>query len=89
VETVAEMGMRAVSDVEHLRYAAHNNRTLYSFSRRDFLRIHSEFLGRDESHAGIILLGRRTNDIGAQLRGLVTVATTHGQAGMANWLQFI
>src|SRR5215213_10165867 len=74
VETARELGMRGVADEVHLEYAASEERTLFSFNRRDYIRIHGEWLAAGRTHAGIVLLGRRAHDIGHQLRGLLNIA---------------
>ena len=89
VETAQELGMRGIPDEVHLEYAAGQGRTLFSFNRRDYFRIHVEWLAAGRSHAGIVLLGRRTYDIGHQLRGLISIAETRGQGGMADYLTVI
>lgn len=44
VETAKELKRRAISDIDHLRYATSVGRVLYSFNRRDYLRLHGELL---------------------------------------------
>jgi uncharacterized protein with PIN domain len=89
VETAQELGMRGIPDEVHLQYAASQGRTLFSFNRRDYIRIHGEWLTAGRTHSGIILLGRRKHDIGSQLRGLLGMAETRGQAGMVDFLTVI
>lgn len=89
VETAQEVGMRGVADEVHLQCAASQGRTLFSFNRRDYLRINDEWLQAGRSHAGIVLLGRRSYNVGYQLRGLIEIAETHGQAGMVDYLRVI
>ncbi len=45
-----------VTDEEQLRWANLQSRVLYSSNIRDFYRLHTEFLTKGESHAGIILV---------------------------------
>ncbi len=89
VETAEHQNHRGWDDDAHLRYATAASRVLYSFNRRDYLRIHTAWMGAGRQHAGIILLGRRTSDTGYQLRGLLEVAERLGMGGMQNYLEFI
>jgi hypothetical protein len=41
--TAADAGMLARSDLEHLDYAATQERVLYTFNRGDFYRLHPLF----------------------------------------------
>lgn len=43
VMTAADAGMLARSDLEHLDYAATQERVLYTFNRGDFYRLHPLF----------------------------------------------
>jgi hypothetical protein len=53
VETAQELGMRGIPDEVHLQYAASQGRTLFSFNRRDYIRIHGEWLTAGRTHSGI------------------------------------
>ena len=55
VITAAEAGMLSRSNEEQLNWALENQRVIYSFNIRDFYRLHTISLQREESHAGIIL----------------------------------
>ena len=89
VETAEQQNHRGWDDDAHLRYATAASRVLYSFNRRDYLRIHTAWMVAGRQHAGIILLGRPTSDTGHQPRGLLEVAERLGMGGMHNYLEFI
>ncbi len=46
-------------DEEHLEYATVQGRSLYSFNRGDFLRLHTQYLQQGKIHAGIILANQQ------------------------------
>lgn len=89
VLTAHEAGMRGRSDPDHLRLASAEGRVLFGFNSRDYMRIHREILQAEGHHAGIVLLGKRSPDIGRQLRGLIAVAELHGQEGMVDGMEVI
>lgn len=89
VETAQQRGHRGWSDEGHLLHAFQSARVLYSFNRRDYLRIHTRWMSDGRHHAGIVLLSRRTYDTGYQLRGLMDVAGRLGQEGMRDYVAFI
>ena len=88
VLSVAEVGMLAQSDEQQLLWALENRRTLYSFNVRDFYFIHSDWLSREKSHAGIIL-GKQENSVGDQMRGLLRLATVKSAEEMISNLEFL
>ena len=71
VETAEELSHRGWSDEQHLLHASQSTRVLYSFNRRDYLRIHTRWMTEGRHHAGVVLFSRRIYDAGYQLRGLV------------------
>ena len=56
IVTVADVGRQSYPDEDQLIWAAEQDRVIYSYNRRDFCRLHSEFLAVERYHAGIILL---------------------------------
>jgi len=89
VETAQGAGMRGRADPDHLRLAADTQRVLYSYNRRDFLRIHAQWLGAGIHHAGIVLLGERATGIGEQRRRIVELLDARGVSGMRDYLQVV
>ena len=89
VLTAEEASMRGRSDPDHLRFATAEGRVLYGFNRKDYMKLHRDLLQAGVHHAGIVLLGTRSPDIGRQLRGLIAVAHLRGHEGMQDWLEVI
>ncbi len=89
LQTAEQLQHRGWSDEQHLLHAFHSARVLYSFNRRDYLRIHTRWMSEGRHHAGIVLPSRRVYDAGYQLRGLVDVAERLGQDGMRDYVEFI
>jgi Domain of unknown function (DUF5615) len=88
VITVAETGMLSRSDEEQLSWAFTNQRVIYSFNSRDFYRIHTNWLERGDSHAGIIL-GQQNFSVGAQMRRLLRLISAKSAEEMQNQIEFI
>jgi len=89
VETSDSAGLRGRTDADQLAFATAERRFLYSFNRGDYARLHLSHLADSRSHGGIVLLGKRTTDIGTQLRGLLAVTEGKLQDDMRNLLAFI
>jgi hypothetical protein len=64
VVTVADVDRQSFSDEEQLTWAAEQGRVIYSYNRRDFCRLHSEFIAAEMSHAGIIVVQQQRYSIG-------------------------
>jgi hypothetical protein len=55
VTTALEDNMIGRKDADHLDHATRQGRVLFSFNRRDFYRLHAQYLAQGKTHAGIIL----------------------------------
>ena len=55
VLTTQEAGNIRLSDVDQLIFAKENKRTLFSYNKRHFAKIHYEWMIVNQSHTGIIL----------------------------------
>ncbi len=64
--SAADADMLEVSDLQQLDYATSQKRVLFSFNRRDFYRLHSQYLAEGKSHQGIILAKQQGYSIGEQ-----------------------
>ena len=73
VLTAEEAQMRGAPDEQHLEFAAAQNRVLYSYNRRDFARIHRDWVAGGRSHAGIVLLTNRRAGYGYQIEEILAV----------------
>jgi hypothetical protein len=89
VETANEAGLVNVADDLHLAYATAQSRVLYSFNIGDYNRPHSEYLKRNETHAGIILAPQQRYSTGEQLRRLLRIINTKTAEQMRDYLGFL
>lgn len=55
VTTVSESGRKGLTDVEQIKYASSEDRTLFTHNIADFCKTHSDFTKRRHEHSGIIL----------------------------------
>jgi hypothetical protein len=84
-----ECGMRGQSDDEQLRWAAGQQRVLYSSNRGDFYRLHSEIVTRGEGHSGIILGPQQRYSVGEQLYRLLRLIDSLSAEQMQNRVEFL
>jgi Domain of unknown function (DUF5615) len=89
VVTVADVGRQRFPDEEQLIWATEQRRIIYSYNRRDFCRLHSEFLAAARSHTGIIVVQQQRYSVGQQLRGLLKLADDKSAEAMVNQLVFL
>lgn len=74
VTTVGTEQRQGLSDEDQLLYAAGEGRVIYSFNRKDFMALHTAFLGQGLSHAGLILAPEKHRySTGEQLRRLLLI----------------
>lgn len=55
VTTVRDVERKAASDLDQLRYAALQQRVLFTFNVADFVKLHDEFTTAGRQHSGILL----------------------------------
>ena len=89
VTTVADANKQSYSDEDQLAWAAEQERVIYSYNRRDFCRLHNEFLSAERNHAGIIVLRQQRYSVGQQLRGMLTLTAIRTAEDMVNQLVFL
>ena len=89
IVTVADVSRQSYSDEEQLIWATEQRRAIYSYNRRDFCLLHSEFLAAQRNHAGIILLQQQRYSVGQQLQGLLKLVATKSAEEMVNQLVFL
>lgn len=56
VSSAAAAGMLRATDDEQLRYAAGSGLVILTHNRRDFRRLHREWLQQGKAHAGILIM---------------------------------
>ena len=89
VLTPLEVDMGAKTDKEQLEYAAHEDRTLYTFNTGDFCRLHDDLLQRHKHHAGIVVAQQQTYSVGEQMRRLLKLTATLSAEEMHDRLEFL
>ncbi len=89
VITVADTNKQSCSDEDQLIWAAEQGRVIYSYNRRDFCRLHIEFLSTERNHAGIIVLRQQRYSVGQQLQGMLTLIAAQTAEDMVNQLVFL
>ena len=88
VTTVNETQTEGLIDEEQLRLAATQNRVLYSHNIGDFCQLHTEFLSREESHAGIAPISQDYS-VGEQVRVIMELTGNKTAEEMVNQLEFL
>lgn len=89
VRTPLDDGMTERADEEQLRWATRQQRVLYTSNVRDFYRLHADFLGRAEDHAGLVLARQGRYAIGDQMRGLLRLMATRSAEDMHRSAEFL
>ena len=89
VAAASEAGMRAQPDEDQLRWTTAHDRVLYTSNRRDFFRIHSEWVRKGESHAGLILGAQQRFSVGEQMRRLLRLINTLSAEDMRDRVEFL
>ena len=89
VITVTDVERQSYSDEAQLIWATEQGRVIYSYNRRDFCRLHSEYLAAERNHAGIILLQQQRYSVGQKLKGVLKLAATLSAEEIVNQLVFL
>lgn len=89
VMTALEVGMIHRDDEDHLEYATEKSRILYSFNIGDFCRLHSDWLAKGKSHAGIVLGPQQRYSVGEQMRRLLKLIASKSAEEMKNNVEFL
>jgi hypothetical protein len=76
-------------DDEQLIWATEQARVIYSSNVRDFYRLHTEFLTRGQTHAGIFLIQQQRFSVGEQVRGILKLLKTKSAEEMQNQVEFL
>ena len=87
VETASEANLLGQPDDVQLEYATAQGRVVFTFNRGDFFRLHTEWLNRDQHHAGIILSDQLGT--GAVIRRLLQLVDAKSADEMHDWLEFL
>jgi hypothetical protein len=89
VFTAKLAGMLRRDDEDHLAFAAAGNRTLYSFNKGHFLRLHTEWISSGRDHAGLILGLQRRYGPGEEIRRLSRLVETLSAEDIQNRVEFL
>ncbi len=89
VLTALEADMIERPDLEHLEFAASQQRVLYSFNVGDFAALHHDFLTNGKHHAGIVLARQQRFGLGEQMRRLLRLIATRTDKEMQDKIEFL
>ncbi len=89
VATVYESEKLGDSDEQQLRYASTQERAIYTFNRKDFMALHTNWLEAGRAHAGIIIGQQQRFGIGEQARRLVKLVDTVSAEEMRDRVEFL
>ena len=87
VLTAQEAEQMGASDDEQLVFAAAQGRTIFTFNTRDFAALHTEYLSRQQTHAGIIVSDQI--QVGLIVKRLLKLLDAKSAEEMQNWLEFL
>jgi len=82
-----EVGNLELSDEEQLDFAIRNQRAILSFNRRDFCRMHAEYLTSGREHCGIIASTQLP--IGEVVKRCLRLLSSITAEEMVNQLEFL
>jgi len=89
VTSALEVGMAESSDEEQLEFARTSRRVLFSFNVGDFQRIHTQYLSRGDTHAGIILAAQQRYSVGERIRRLQKLVESRSVNEMKDQVEFL
>ena len=89
VTSIVELNNESLDDDEVLELAVRNGRVIVTFNVGDFCRLHQEYLSAGREHAGIIVVPRQQEPVGALLKKLVTVLLSMPPGQWTNHLAFV
>ena len=87
VLTANESGKVGISDADQLAFAVSRNRTVFTFNRGDFAKLHAEYLQLGRDHSGIIVSDQL--EISVIIRRLLRLLDSHRAEDMRNRLEFL
>jgi hypothetical protein len=83
-----EAPMMGKTDEDQLEFAAAQGRTIYSFNRADFFRLHKTWMKAGRDHSGIVL-SRQDLGVGDQMRRLLRLMNELTAEEMRNRVEFL
>ncbi|MBM3239471.1 hypothetical protein FJZ31_24525 [Candidatus Poribacteria bacterium] len=85
--SATEAGNLGIPDEEQLNFAIQHRRAILSFNRRDFCRMHTEYLTSGQQHCGIIVSPQFP--IGEVVKRCLRLLSTLTAEEMVNRLEFL
>ncbi|MGV0106666.1 DUF5615 domain-containing protein [Nostoc sp. DSM 114160] len=89
VTTSLNLNRLGYTDEEQLRWATEQSLVLYSSNIRDFYRLHTDFLTKEQSHAGMILVQQQRYSVGELMRGILRLIAAKSAEEMHNQVEFL
>lgn len=83
--TTSDHHNRQLDDPDQLRFSTSIRATILTHNVKDFPRLHSEFIARGESHAGIIVA--KQVSVGEIVHRFLRLAAALSAEDMENWLE--
>jgi predicted nuclease of predicted toxin-antitoxin system len=87
IVTTQEAELMGVPDDEQLAYATAQGRVIFTFNTRDYAVLHTEYLLKQQTHAGIIVSDQV--QVGLLVRRLLKLLDAKSAEEMQNWLEFL
>lgn len=87
IVTAQEAELMGVPDGEQLAYATAQRRVVFTFNTRDYAVLHTEYLSKQQAHAGIIVSDQV--QVGLLVRRLLKLLDAKSAEEMENWLEFL
>ena len=89
VETTHSANLLGATDIVHVRYAASLGLCVVTSNQGDFYRLHGEFIGNTDGHAGIAIITQQRWSAGERLRRLLRLARAYTPEEMRNRIEFL
>ena len=89
VITSLNLNRLGYTDEEQLTWASEQSLVLYSSNIRDFYRLHTDLLTKEQSHAGMILVQQQRYSVGELMRGILRLIAAKSAEEMQNQIEFL
>ena len=87
VVTASDADLLKQTDDVQLRYATAEGEVIFTFNRGDFLRLHTDWLSRDQHHPGIVVSDQLSTWV--IMRRLLRLIDEKRAGDMQDWLEFL
>ena len=89
VITSLSLNRLGYTDEEQLTWATEQGLILYSSNIKDFYYLHADFLRKEQSHAGMILVQQQRYSVGELMRGILRLIAAKSAEEMQNQVEFL